>query len=79
MDGETLMRTVTAAFAQSDLGPLLKALHPDVVWKSASRYPDGPFSFKGDYKNRAGVIEVLSNIAKDNTFHTQTAPPPATS
>jgi ketosteroid isomerase-like protein len=71
MNSEDLMRRVTAAFAQSDLGPLMNALHDDVVWKSASRHP-GPFSFQGDYRNRAGVVEVLSNIAKDYTFHHMT-------
>jgi ketosteroid isomerase-like protein len=72
MNGEELMRTVTAAFGQSDLGPLMDALHEDVVWKSASRHPGGPFSFAGDYRNRAGVVEVLANIAKDYTFHHMT-------
>ena len=65
---EQLMRKVVAAFAQSDLQPLLDALHDDVVWKSASRQP-GLFSFQGEYRNRAGVREVLSNISKDYTFH----------
>jgi ketosteroid isomerase-like protein len=27
------------------------------------------FSFQGEYRNRAGVIEVLSNISKNYTFH----------
>jgi ketosteroid isomerase-like protein len=67
MGGEDLMRSVVAAFEKSDLKPLLDAMHADVVWKSASKLP-GVFSFQGDYKNRAGVIEVLSNIAKDYTF-----------
>lgn len=62
------MRKVVAGFEKSDLQPLLNALHEDVVWKSASRH-EGPFSFKGDYRNRAGVLEVLSNISKDYTFH----------
>ena len=68
MDGEKLMRTIVAAFAQADLQPLLNALHEDVRWKSASRH-GGPFSFHGEHKTRAGVREVLSNIAKDYTFH----------
>ena len=41
MDGENLMRSVVAAFAKSDLRPLLNARHEDVVWKSASRSADG--------------------------------------
>jgi ketosteroid isomerase-like protein len=68
MSGETLMRTIVAAFSQSDLQPLLDALHDDVVWKSASKH-EGLFSFQGEYRNRAGVREVLSNISKDYTFH----------
>jgi len=68
MNGDKLMRTIVAAFEKSDLKPLLDALHEDVLWKSAS-WQEGPFSFKGDYRNRAGVIEVLSQISKDYTFH----------
>jgi ketosteroid isomerase-like protein len=68
MRGEDLMRTIVAAFEKSDIRPLLDALHPDVVWRSASTQK-GPFSFQGEYRNRAGVLEVLSNISKDYTFH----------
>ena len=68
MDGAELMRTIVAGFEKSDLKPLLEALHEDVVWKSASK-AGGPFSFQGEYRNRAGVTEVLSNISKDYTFH----------
>lgn len=71
MNGEELMRKITSAFAQSDLRPLLNALHDDVVWKSASRQP-GPFSFRGDYKNRAGVVELMSKVSRDYTFHRMT-------
>lgn len=69
MNGEVLMRKVTAAFEKSDLQPLLDALHQDVVWISASRHASSPFSFKGDHKNRGEILEVLSNISKDYTFH----------
>ncbi len=68
MGGEELMRTIVAAFEQSDLQPLLHALHDDVVWRSASKH-EGLFSFNGEYRNRTGVREVLSNISKDYTFH----------
>jgi ketosteroid isomerase-like protein len=68
MSGEELMRTVMGAFEKSDLNPLLDALHEDVVWKTASRQ-EGLFSFHGEYKNRPGVMEVLSQISKDYTFH----------
>ena len=67
MSGEELMRTVVAAFARSDLRPLLNALHDDVVWKSATKQ-EGLFRFQGEYRNRSGVSEVLSNISMDYTF-----------
>lgn len=72
MTGEQLMRTLVAAWEKSDIQPLMAALHEDVVWKSGSRHPGGPFSFKGDYTNRAGILDVLSNISKDYTFHRMT-------
>ena len=65
--GEALMRKVMAAFAQSDLRPLLDALHEDVVWKSASKQ-EGLFSFHGAYKNPSGVKQLLSFLSKDYTF-----------
>jgi hypothetical protein len=67
MSGEKLMRTIVDAFAQSDLRPLLNALHENVVWKSASKQK-GLFSFEGEYRNRSGVVDVLANISKDYTF-----------
>lgn len=72
MSGEELMRSIVAAWAMSDIQPLLAALHDEVVWRSGSRHPGGPFSFKGDYTNRVGILDVLSNIAKDYTFHRMT-------
>ena len=68
MDGAELMRKIVAGFEKSDLKPLLDALHEDIVWKTANRH-DGPFRFKGDYKGRAGVLEVISQIAMAYTFH----------
>lgn len=67
MNGDELMRSVVAAFAQSDLRPLLNALHDDIVWKSASN--DDVFSFRGEHRGRASVIAALSNISKDYTFY----------
>ena len=68
MDGAELMRKVMAAFEQSDLRPLLDAIHDEVVWKSASDL-HGVFRFAGEYKDREGVREVLSKISMDYTFH----------
>jgi ketosteroid isomerase-like protein len=68
MNPEELMRTVAAAFEKSDLQPLLDALHPDVVWKSAAK-SQGMFRFGGDYKNKSGATEILSQISMDYVFH----------
>jgi ketosteroid isomerase-like protein len=72
MNGEQLMRSVVAAFEKSDLRPLVAVLHDDVLWKSASAEMGGPFSFSGEYKQKKGVVEVLSQISKDYTFHRMT-------
>ena len=68
MDGAELMRKVVAAFGNSDLQPLLDAIHEDIVWKTASTR-EGVFRFDGQYKNRPGVLDVLSKISQDYTFH----------
>ena len=63
-----LMRNVAAGIARSDLRPLLDAIHDEIVWKSASTH-EGLFRFSGEYRNRPGVLELLSQIAMDYTFH----------
>ena len=68
MDGSELMRKVATGFEKSDFQPLLDAIHEEIVWKSASRH-EGIFRFGGDYINRPGVLEVLSKISMDYTFH----------
>jgi ketosteroid isomerase-like protein len=68
MDGAELMRKVAAGFEKSDLQPLLDAIHDDIVWKTATKQ-EGLFRISGEYKNRPGVMIVLSNIAMDYTFH----------
>jgi ketosteroid isomerase-like protein len=68
MDGAELMRKVAAGFEKSDLQPLLDAIHEDIVWKTASKQ-EGVFRFDGAYKNRPGVLDVLSKISMDYTFH----------
>jgi ketosteroid isomerase-like protein len=67
MDGAELMRRVAAGFEKSDLQPLLEAMHDDIVWKTASRQ-EGVFRFGGEYKGRAGVLNVMSQLAMDYTF-----------
>jgi ketosteroid isomerase-like protein len=68
MDGAELMRKVAAGFEKSDLRPLLDAIHEEIVWKSATKH-EGLFRFDGEYKNRPGVLDILSKISLDYTFH----------
>jgi ketosteroid isomerase-like protein len=68
MDGAELMRKVAAGFEKSDLQPLLDAIHDDIVWKTATKH-EGLFRFAGEYKNRPGVLDILSKISMDYTFH----------
>jgi len=63
-----LMRDVTAAFEQSDLRPLIEALHPDVIWKSASEEEGSLLRFGGTHTGRDGVAKVLALIAADYHF-----------
>ena len=67
MDGAELMRKVAAGFEKSNLQPLLDAMHDDIVWKTASKQ-EGVFRFGGEYRGRAGVLAVLSQLAMDYTF-----------
>jgi ketosteroid isomerase-like protein len=67
MNGEQLMRSIVAAFEQSDLQPLLDALHEDIVWKSASK--SELFSFRGEHRGLPGVRETLAKISRDYVFN----------
>jgi ketosteroid isomerase-like protein len=62
-----MMRSITASFEQSDLRLLFDALHPDIVWKSATD-DQSPLRFGGTHKGRAGVTKVLATIAADYQF-----------
>ena len=68
MDGPSLMYQVVAGFEKSDMGPLLAAMHDEIVWKSAHRY-DALFRSTGEYRTRARVIEHLTDILQNYTFH----------
>jgi ketosteroid isomerase-like protein len=68
MDGPSLMRKVVAGFEKSDMGPLLAAMHDEIVWKSARRY-DALFRSSGEYKTRQRVIELLSDLFQNYKFH----------
>jgi len=67
MNGKQLMKSIVEAFEQSDLQPLLDALHEDIVWKSASK--SHFFSFRGEHRGLHGVRETLANISKDYIFN----------
>lgn len=66
-DVEQLMRTVTHAFAEGNLKPLLAAIHPDIVWKSGFGQAE-LFRYGGTHRERGGVLDVTSKIAMDYTF-----------
>jgi len=68
MDPEKLMRHVVKSFEETDLEPLIEALHDDVVWKSASKQ-ENVFRFGGDYYSKLGVLDALSHILMDYTIH----------
>jgi len=68
MDGPSLMCKVAAGFEKSDVGPLLAAMHDEIVWKSANRY-DVLFRSKGEYKTRPRVVELLTDIFLNYRFH----------
>jgi ketosteroid isomerase-like protein len=68
MTPEAVMRKVTSGFAANDLRPLMDVVDDNTVWRSAARSL-GPFKFGGEYRSRAGVAEVTSNIFSSYTFH----------
>ena len=62
-----LMRDVTTAFEQSDLRPLLDALHPNIIWKSATN-DERLLRFGGIHVGLLGARKVLAIIAADYQF-----------
>ncbi len=42
-------------------------MHDEIVWKTASKQ-EGVFRFGGEYRGRAGLLTVLSQLAMDYTF-----------
>jgi len=67
MTPEALMRKIAAAFEQADLQPLFDAVDDETVWKSAAGSKNH-FRFGGEYKKRAGVIDVTSHISTSYYF-----------
>jgi ketosteroid isomerase-like protein len=67
MTPEELMRTVTKGIAANDLRTLMAAVDDNTVWKSAAG-TISPFRFGGEYRSRAGIADVTSNIFATYTF-----------
>jgi len=65
---EDLVRTVLRAYAQSDIEPLMAHLADDIVWHSATIAKDPASHFGGTYLGRAGVTELMAQIASGYTF-----------
>jgi ketosteroid isomerase-like protein len=61
-----LTRIITA-YGLNDVGPLLAALHDDIVW--ISNGPDEHLRFAGKHVGRANAIAGLSAMATDYTLH----------
>src|ERR1700759_5266920 len=53
-----LMLSVTAAWKEGDMEPLLAALHPDVVWRATA--PKEFFRFGGVHRGIVGVREYIA-------------------
>jgi ketosteroid isomerase-like protein len=53
-----LMLSVTAAWREGDMEPLLAALHPDVVWRATA--PKEFFRFGGVHHGITGVREYIA-------------------
>ncbi len=58
---KALIQHVLKAYAQSDLGPLLEAIHPDIVW--ISQAPTAYYGFGGRHDGRAGTLAAMAKIA----------------
>ena len=54
---------ILGAYAQSDLEPLLAAIHPDITWTSQA--PATFYGFGGTHKGRAGTLAGMAKIATD--------------
>ena len=57
------VQRILDAYAQSDLEPLLAAIHPDILWTSQA--PAAHYGFGGSHKGRAGTLAGMAKIATD--------------
>ncbi len=57
------VQRILTAYAQSDLEPLLNAIHPDIEWTSQA--PAAFYGFGGCHRGRAGTLAGMAKIATD--------------
>jgi ketosteroid isomerase-like protein len=62
-DNKALVRRILEAYAQSDLGPFLDAIDPDIVWTSTA--PEILYGFGGRHSGRAGALASMAKIATE--------------
>jgi ketosteroid isomerase-like protein len=67
VENKALVQRVLAAYAQSDLEPLLQVIDPNVVW--ISQGPAQHYAFGGKHVGRAGVLAAMSKLAMDYELH----------
>jgi ketosteroid isomerase-like protein len=61
------LNRIIAAYAVGDLGPMLNALHADVVWTSHG--PPDQLRFAGKHDGRDSCLAGLSLMAADFALH----------
>lgn len=66
-DNKALVQRVLAAYAQSDLEPLLQVIDPNVIW--ISQGPVQHYAFGGMHSGRAGVLAAMSKLAMAYQLH----------
>jgi len=67
-ENKALIQRILGAYAQSDLEPLLAAIHPDIVWTSQA--PEAHYGFGGSHKGRAGTLAGMAKIATEYQLNT---------
>jgi len=67
-ENKALIQRILAAYGQSDLTPLLEAIHPDIEW--VSQAPEQHYRFGGSHKGRAGTLAGMAKIATDYQLNT---------
>ena len=66
-ENKALVQRVLAAYAQSDLEPLLQVIDENVVW--ISQGPVQHYAFGGKHMGRAGVLAAMSKLAMEYQLH----------